>query len=74
MKAYSPSIFPIAAINTVPINNSNINAIGIQSGEKTHHQDHVATTPIPASLSTKNIRNSTVPIPIPFDVSLLMLC
>ena len=73
MVAYLFKIDAIKPINNVPVNTNNTNAIGIQNGEKTHHQDHVATTPIPASLSTKNIRNSTVPIPIPSDVCLLIV-
>ena len=41
--------------------------IGIHYGENTHHQDQVATTPQPPSLSVKKIKNRIVPIPIPSE-------
>ncbi len=45
--------------NIIPMPNE------IHNGEVTHHQDQVATTPIPANFNTKNIKNTTVLIPIP---------
>jgi hypothetical protein len=65
-KSNSHIFLNITAINTI----TNISAIGIQIGEKIHHQDHVATTPQPPSLSVRKIRNKIVPNPIPFDVFL----
>jgi hypothetical protein len=48
-----------------------INTIGIQSGLVTHHQDQLATSPIPANFRNKNTRKIKVPNPIPFAVLLL---
>lgn len=45
--------------------------IGNHNGDVTHHQDHLATSPQPPSLSVRNIRNRIVPIPKPADVVLL---
>lgn len=39
---------------------ANIKANGSQSGEVTHHQDQVATCPMPANLSVKKIKNTSV--------------
>ena len=44
---------------------------GIQSGEVTHHHDQLATSPIFASLSTKNTMKTKVDNEIPDDVDLL---
>jgi hypothetical protein len=41
---------------------------GIHNGAVTHHQLQVATTPIPASLSVKKIKNRIVPKPKPVDL------
>jgi hypothetical protein len=43
----------------------NIKAIGIHNGENIHHQLQVATIPQPPNLRVKNIRNMSVPNPIP---------
>lgn len=42
--------------------------IGIQIGENIHHQDQVATTPHPPSLSVKKIKNRIVPNPKPLEL------
>jgi len=44
---------------------------GIHNGDVTHHQDHLATSPQPPSLSVRNIRNRIVPNPKPAAVFLL---
>ena len=36
------------------------NPTGIQSGEVTHHQDQLATTPTSASFNPKNKRNNSI--------------
>ena len=38
----------------------------IHNGEQTHHQDQVATTPIPPNFNARNIKNT--------EVLKLMLC
>jgi len=48
--------------------------MGIQMGDVTHHQLQLIVL---VSFKTKNIKNSTVPSPIPFDVFLfwfIFLC
>jgi hypothetical protein len=50
------------------MNNTNIIVKGIKIGENTHHQDQLATTPIPASLRVKKIKNKIVPNPKPVDL------
>jgi len=45
---------------------------GIQSGDVTHHQLQLATSPIRASFNVKNIKNNTVLNPIPPVVELLL--
>jgi len=50
------------------INNTNTTAKGIKIGENTHHQLQVATTPKPASLRVKKIKNRIVPKPKLFDL------
>jgi hypothetical protein len=65
----------IAVSNPINIANPTTITIGIQIGEVTHHHDHLATGPISANLSTRNIRNTVVPIPIPellFDSAILI--
>jgi len=50
------------------INITNKPAKGIKIGENTHHQLQVATTPKPASLSVKKIKNKIVLNPILVDL------
>jgi hypothetical protein len=54
--------------------------IGTHNGLVTAHHDQLATTPTPANLSVRNIRNIIKPIPIPpeflleFDIFLYLFC
>jgi hypothetical protein len=50
-------------------------AIGIQSGEVTHHHEHFATFPISANFKTRNTANITPPnpIPLPAEDDLLLI-
>ena len=48
------------AINEIKPNTSNMviaTRLGIQSGEVTHHQDHVATEVVSVNLSIRNTMN-----------------
>jgi len=47
-----------------------ISASGIQSGLVTHHQ---LQSMLPVSFKVMNMRNNTVPNPIPFDVLLFAI-
>jgi hypothetical protein len=51
------------------------NPIGIQRGEVTHHQDQLATGPVPVNFSTRKTKNTKDPRPIPlvlFDLLLII--
>jgi len=48
-------------------------AKGIHSGANTHHQLHVATTPISANFKVKKTRKTNPVIPIPFFTIVLLL-
>lgn len=46
-------------------------ARGAHNGAKIHHQDQVATIPVPVNFKTRKIKNSTVKQPIPLEDDLL---
>ena len=56
-------IFPTNTRNTMTTNKAN----GIHRGDVTHHHDQSILS---NNLSTRNIRNNIVPIPIPLPVLL----